>query len=203
MIRHRIFETQWGYCGFVTSARGMVATFLPHQSRSRVETLIRKQFLESEHRPKLLPEIVRTVRAYFAGKPVRFDVRLDLEEVTEFRRRVLAACRNIPRGRTATYADLARAAGSPGAARAAGSTMANNPLPLIVPCHRVVRSDGTLGGFSSTQGVRLKRRLLELEGALRNGVTDKSTRNVGGCERGLSGQGLVPGRVVGVSAGGT
>ncbi len=177
MIRHRIFETQWGYCGFVTSDRGMVATFLPHQSRSRVETLIRKQFLESEPRPKLSPEIVRTVRAYFAGKPVRFDVHLDLEGLTEFRRRVLAACRKIPRGRTATYADLARAAGSPGAARAAGSTMANNQFPLIVPCHRVVRSDGTIGGFSSAQGVRLKRRLLELEGALGNGATDRRTGN--------------------------
>ncbi|MHC4067897.1 MAG: methylated-DNA--[protein]-cysteine S-methyltransferase, partial [Planctomycetota bacterium] len=66
---------------------------------------------------------------------------------------------------TAAYADLARAAGSPNAGRAVGSAMANNPLPLIVPCHRVVRSDGTIGGFSSPQGLVLKRRLLRLEGA--------------------------------------
>ncbi len=166
MTRHRIFETCWGYSALAASDRGIVATFLPQQSRRRAETLVSRQFPESEHSPALLSDVVRVIRTYFEGQSVRFNVRLDLEGVTEFRRRVLEACRRIPRGLTATYADLARVAGSPGAARAAGSAMANNPLPLIVPCHRVVRSDGTLGGFSSSEGVRLKQRLLELEGAL-------------------------------------
>lgn len=166
MIRHCLFETRWGFCGVVAGDRGVLATFLPHRRRDRVVALIHRQFPESRNDPALLPRLVRAFRAYFEGRPAQFDVRLDLGAVTEFRRRVLEACRRIPRGRTATYADLARVAGSPQAARAAGSAMAHNPLPLIVPCHRVVRSDGTLGGFSSPQGIRLKRRLLELEGAL-------------------------------------
>ena len=66
---------------------------------------------------------------------------------------------------TASYADLAGAAGNPAAVRAAGGAMAHNPLPLVIPCHRVLRSDGSIGGFSSTEGVRQKRRLLALEGA--------------------------------------
>jgi methylated-DNA-[protein]-cysteine S-methyltransferase len=163
MIRHRIFATCWGCCAVVAGDRGILATFLPQRSRPRIEALLRRQFPHSRHDPKLLPGLVRSFRAYFQGKPARFDARLDLTGVTEFRRRALEACRKIPRGRTAAYADLARAAGSPRAGRAVGSAMANNPLPLIVPCHRVVRSDGTLGGFSSPEGIRLKRRLLELE----------------------------------------
>ncbi len=103
------------------------------------------------------------VRDYFRGMKVSWKVEIDWSNVTEFRRRVLEACRRIPFGATASYADLARAAGSPGAARAVGSAMATNPLPLIVPCHRVLRSDGSLGGFSSPQGPSQKRRMLILE----------------------------------------
>ena len=99
------------------------------------------------------------------GQSVGFDCDLDLNGVTDFRRRVLEVCAKIPRGQTASYADLARAAGNARAVRAVGSAMANNPLPLLVPCHRVIRSDGSLGGFSSPDGLRLKQRMLSLEGA--------------------------------------
>ena len=166
MIRHRVFETDWGFCAFVVSPRGLLATYLPDASRARVERMIRRDHPESRDDPTLLPKLVRSFESYFQGKPVRFDVRLDTEELPEFRRLVLQACRKIPRGTTATYADLARAAGRPKATRAAGSAMANNPLPLVIPCHRVLRSDGKIGGFSSPQGVRQKTRLLQLEGAL-------------------------------------
>lgn len=177
MIRHRIFATRWGCCAVVAGDEGILATFLPQRSRPRIEALLRMQFPESRHDPKLLPGLVRSFRTYFQGRPARFDARLDLTRITEFRRRVLEACRNIPRGRTVTYADLARAAGSPHAVRAVGSAMAKNPLPLIVPCHRVVRSDGTLGGFSCPQGVRLKRRLLELEGVRAIQSTPRPSRS--------------------------
>ena len=166
MIEHRIVKTRWGYTAFVAGRRGLVATFLPRPSRAALESRIRHQHPDSKPNRKLLPKLAAAFGAYFEGKPARFDVRLDLDQVTEFRRRVLEACRQIPPGDTATYADLARSAGSPNAARAAGSTMANNRLPLVVPCHRVVRSDGTLGGFSSPPGLELKRRLFQMEGAL-------------------------------------
>ena len=107
----------------------------------------------------------RAIAAYFSGRSVTFDVTLDLTGVTEFGQSILEACRRIPYGQTASYSDLARQVGQPLASRAVGSAMANNPLPLIVPCHRVVRRDGSLGGFSSSDGVSMKLRLLRLEGA--------------------------------------
>jgi len=168
VIQHRIVKTRWGYCGYVAGDRGLLSTFLPEPSRAAIGKRIRDRHPDSEANPALLPGLAEAIGHYFAGRPVRFRVRIDLDQVTEFRARVLQACRRIPRGQTASYADLARAAGSPGATRAVGSTMANNPLPLIVPCHRIVRSDGSLGGFSSPQGLAQKKRLLRLEGALPN-----------------------------------
>jgi methylated-DNA-[protein]-cysteine S-methyltransferase len=89
--------------------------------------------------------------------------RLDLGGQTEFRRRVLVGCRRVPFGSTISYGSLARKVNRPGAARAVGSAMAHNPVPVFVPCHRVVASGGRLGGF--TGGLAVKRLLLELEGA--------------------------------------
>jgi O-6-methylguanine DNA methyltransferase len=91
------------------------------------------------------------------------DLSLPLNDRTQFQRLVLACCRAIPWGETRTYGQLAREAGSPGAARAVGQVMATNRLPLIVPCHRVVSANGGLGGFSAPSGIDLKRRLLQHE----------------------------------------
>ncbi len=93
---------------------------------------------------------------------------VDLTRVGPFEREVLAALRRIPAGQVRTYREIARALGEPGAARAVGMACARNPLPLLIPCHRVVRSDGGLGGYSLRGGVDLKRRLLQAEGALPN-----------------------------------
>jgi len=91
---------------------------------------------------------------------------LDLSLVPPFERAVLQALRRIPPGQVRTYGEIARAVGRPSAARAVGTACARNPLPLLIPCHRVVRSDGKLGGYSLRGGVVLKRQLLEAEGAL-------------------------------------
>src|SRR5574341_817700 len=89
---------------------------------------------------------------------------VDLSRVGPFQRRVLEQLRRIPRGQVRTYRDIAREIGHPGATRAVGTACARNPVPLVIPCHRVVRSDGGLGGYSLRGGVALKRRLLESEG---------------------------------------
>lgn len=107
--------------------------------------------------------LMRQVREYLAGKRTSFDVDLELAWVTPFRREVLLACAAVPRGQVATYADLARRVGSPKAARAVGNTMRTNPIPIVIPCHRIVGSDGSLTGFGG--GLDVKARLLELEGA--------------------------------------
>ena len=100
--------------------------------------------------------------AYYQGAHVDFglDIPVDLDGLSPFCRSVLTACRGIQFGRTMTYAQLARRLGTPAAARAVGNALAKNPLPLIISCHRVLRSDGKPGGFSAPGGVTLKRKML-------------------------------------------
>jgi methylated-DNA-[protein]-cysteine S-methyltransferase len=104
------------------------------------------------------------LRAYAAGVPDSFrDVRVESGRAGGFWVRVLEQCRRIPYGTTMTYSELAAKAGCPRAARAVGNCMASNRVPLLVPCHRVVRSDGRLGFYSASGGVDMKRRLLDIE----------------------------------------
>ncbi len=110
------------------------------------------------------PRLVARLQAFAerGGDDFR-DVRLDLESCTPFQREIIAACRRIPYGRTASYAEVAAAAGYPRAARAVGNVMANNRAPLIVPCHRVLAAGARLGGYSNRLGLTMKKRLLTLE----------------------------------------
>jgi len=110
-----------------------------------------------------LDDLARQLDEYFAGRRRGFDVPVDLRLARGFRRAVLEHLRDIPYGRIESYASVARAAGSPNAVRAAGSACAMNPVPLVVPCHRVVRSDGSIGHYRG--GAEAKRRLLALEAA--------------------------------------
>src|SRR5207248_54529 len=115
---------------------------------------------------KWVAEIAERLQSYAAGRDERFDdVPVDLSHLSAFQNRVVRACRRIDRGRVRSYGELAAAAGAPGAARAVGNVMAQNRYPIIVPCHRVVGSAGSLGGFSARDGVSMKRRMLEMEGA--------------------------------------
>jgi methylated-DNA-[protein]-cysteine S-methyltransferase len=117
-------------------------------------------------RREFSPSLRRQLCDYAAGHLVDFHgIRLDLVDLTDFQRRVLSACRQIAYGTTLTYAQLAQRAKAPTAARAVGQVMARNPVPLIIPCHRVVARAGGLGGFSAPRGLTMKRRLLRLEGA--------------------------------------
>ena len=103
----------------------------------------------------------KELREYFSGRRRRFTVKLDLDG-TEFQREAWGAMRRIPFGSTISYGDQARSIGKPKAFRAVGSANGKNPIPIIVPCHRVLASDGSLGGYSL--GLPMKRRLLALEG---------------------------------------
>jgi methylated-DNA-[protein]-cysteine S-methyltransferase len=130
-----------------------------------LERLEKSLALAPEEDPAALAEVVRQVDAYFAGTRTAFDLPLDYRLATGFNRRVLRAlAERVPFGRVASYQDLANWVGEPGAARAVGVAMATNPLPVVVPCHRVVESAGGLGGFGG--GVGTKRELLALEGVL-------------------------------------
>ena len=110
--------------------------------------------------------IVAQLERYFAGEPVRFmDVALDLRGRTDFEQRVYGATRMIPFGNVASHGQVARAIGIPSAARAVGQARRNNPVAIVSPCHRVIASDGSLGGFSA--GLEWKRKLLRHERVLR------------------------------------
>ncbi|QYG91085.1 methylated-DNA--[protein]-cysteine S-methyltransferase [Iamia sp. SCSIO 61187] len=111
--------------------------------------------------PGRLDDAARQLDEYFAGRRRVFDLPVDLRLAHGFRRRVLDHLRSVPYGGTATYTDLAAAAGSPRAVRAVGSACATNPIPIVVPCHRVVRTDGTIGQYLG--GTTMKRALLAME----------------------------------------
>ncbi|NAZ88078.1 methylated-DNA--[protein]-cysteine S-methyltransferase [Kineococcus indalonis] len=124
--------------------------------------------------PGRLETAARQLEEYFAGHRERFEVPLDLSLARGFRRDVLTVLGGLAYGTTATYARVAEAAGSPRAVRAVGTACARNPLPLLVPCHRVVRGDGSAGGYLG--GPDAKRLLLRLEGAAAPGSTSPGAR---------------------------
>jgi methylated-DNA-[protein]-cysteine S-methyltransferase len=116
-------------------------------------------------RSPLLAEAIRQVAAYFAGERHDFELPLDWSLISGFNRQVLRELASgVPYGAVVGYGDLARRVGQPGAAQAVGMAMGANPLPVVVPCHRVVERDGGIGGFGG--GVETKRKLLALEGVL-------------------------------------
>ena len=163
MRRYAIVVTEHGAVGFVATLRGLSHVFMMRHDSASAETRVRRTCPDAVHDPDLLPDFQRQISDYLAGRPVRFRVKLDLSSVTPFQRCVLEACSTIEYGETLTYRELARLIGKPKAARAVGGAMARNPVPLVVPCHRVVASNGSLVGFSAEQGVALKRTLLDLE----------------------------------------
>lgn len=128
-----------------------------------LDTLARKVSPRVLRAPTRLDRLAFEVEEYLTGSRRSFDLPLDLTLTTGFRREVVRYLPEIPYGRTATYTEVAALAGSPRAVRAVGTACAKNPLPLVVPCHRVVRSDGTTGQYAG--GPAAKRWLLELEAA--------------------------------------
>ena len=112
---------------------------------------------------RLLKTTAKQLADYFSGRRVRFTAKLDLSCLSPFAKNVLRALARMPYGQTITYGQLAKRVGSAGAARAVGNVMAQNPVPIIVPCHRVVASGGSLGGFSAPGGWKVKRDLLNRE----------------------------------------
>jgi methylated-DNA-[protein]-cysteine S-methyltransferase len=157
-------QTAFGWVGIAWSSRGLVALTLPSLTEAEaLEPLPPERGSISGVVPGLdIVVLVDKLRRYFDGEVVTFDELLDPTIGTEFQRRVWAITRAIPRGQTLSYGQVARQAGS-GAARAVGQAMARNPWPIIVPCHRVVGSDGSLTGFGG--GLGMKNKMLEMEGA--------------------------------------
>jgi len=171
------FETELGWMCLVASSRGVISLRFRYPTLTELRaatsssewsniTILGKPAQAKRDlagTPAWLPELVKALRDYAAGEQVDFSkFPLDLAAKTPFQQRVIKACRAIPRGQTMTYGKLAAKAKAPGAARAVGSVMARNELALLIPCHRVVGSNG-LHGFSLPGGLATKQLLLDLE----------------------------------------
>ncbi|MBN2127967.1 MAG: methylated-DNA--[protein]-cysteine S-methyltransferase [Sedimentisphaerales bacterium] len=171
MLYYAVFRTQWGYFGLAGCNDAVWATSLPRTDREATQARLLAGLPcppeEVRFERGLFRPLQRRIMAYFEGENVDFstDPAVCLDRMRPFGRKVLRACRRIAPGQTATYGTLAARVGSPAAARAVGSTLAANPIPLIIPCHRVLRNDGGLGGFTAAGGTATKQRLLQHERA--------------------------------------
>ncbi|UCG58781.1 MAG: methylated-DNA--[protein]-cysteine S-methyltransferase [Phycisphaerales bacterium] len=186
LLKYTIFRTSWGCFGLLGTESCLCRTCLPLPDREKAqahllnnlshlkrnaspagyeESKVGQQGYRLQLDKSFFQPLQEEIAAYFDGVRVDFspEIPLALSGLTHFARSVLAACRKVSFGQTTSYSGLAKTLGRPSGARAVGNTLARNPLPLIIPCHRVLRSDGGMGGFSAAGGPNVKRKMLELE----------------------------------------
>ena len=145
------FGTSFSPITITASAKGLLTLTLPLQSSRNTQ----------HQPPHRFTGIIERLQAYFSGSKIAFPDKLDLSSATPFQSRVWSVTRLIPYGETKSYRWVAEQMGQPAAVRAVGQALARNPLPVIIPCHRVIASDGKLGGYSG--GLEMKQKLLRLE----------------------------------------
>jgi methylated-DNA-[protein]-cysteine S-methyltransferase len=171
-----VFSTELGHMALAIEEGRLQALTFGHPTQAAARAALNQVLSQSgrgttgesgQHpaNQPLAADLEDRLQRFAAGDPVDFaDVPLNLAELTDFQRRVVAACRAIPWGKTRSYGELAAKVKHPGAARAVGTVMSGNRVPLVVPCHRVLGAGGKLGGYSAPQGLAMKRRLLAAEG---------------------------------------
>ena len=163
-VAYRTIDTPVGALLLAATGKGLVRVAYAREDHDVVlDQLANRVSPRVRRAPARLEAAAREVEEYFAGRRSRFDLPLDFQLARGFRRTVLSHLPEIGYGRTASYTAVAAAAGNPKAVRAVGTACATNPLPVVVPCHRVVRSDGTLGQYVG--GTDAKKILLTLEAA--------------------------------------
>jgi methylated-DNA-[protein]-cysteine S-methyltransferase len=146
------------------SGQGLCAVDFGRREADFFERFDRQARLEKN--PKAVAEAMAQLREYFSGARNHFSLPVDLSALTTFQRNVLETACRIPSGQVWTYQRVAQAMARPKSSRPVGQALASNPIPIIIPCHRVIASDGSLGGYSGGSGLKAKRWLLQLEGAL-------------------------------------
>ncbi|MFH1230777.1 MAG: MGMT family protein [Planctomycetota bacterium] len=193
---HWLIKTSWGWCGLITDRDTIKTIILPSDNKSLIlrrfgkncnslfvisGSLNEQQTKNYKLRPHIL-RFLKDLNHYFNGEKVDFGdtkiltsypsrnssgrYKIDLRDSSDFEKAVYKVLRTISYGTIRPYKWVAEKVGCPKGSRAVGNALAKNPLPLIIPCHRVVRSNGSLGSFSAIGGVKLKKRLLETEGAI-------------------------------------
>jgi methylated-DNA-[protein]-cysteine S-methyltransferase len=164
-VAYASIDSPFGPLLVARTDRGLVRLAFPEESADAVlEGVARRLSPRILHAPAQLDPVRRELEEYFAGRRRSFETDLDWSLIGPFGRRVLSITAAIPYGGVSSYARVAGEAGSPRGSRAAGNALGSNPIPIVIPCHRVLRSGGALGGYGG--GLERKRWLLELEGAL-------------------------------------
>jgi methylated-DNA-[protein]-cysteine S-methyltransferase len=161
-----LFDTAIGACGVAWSQRGVTRLQLPEVDASATERRLSARAAKaSKAAPAEIGQLVADVQTYMTGRRVDFDsVAIDLSNVEPFELKVYVAARAVPWGHMVSYGEVARQIESPGAARAVGQALSRNPVPIIIPCHRVLAKGHRIGGFSAHGGALAKEHLLALEG---------------------------------------
>lgn len=166
MRRAMIFKSSWGWMGISETLKGIDTITLPKGSKRAIESDLRSvmgELFEEGVSPRL-EAARRQLLDYLNGNRNAFNVPLDLSRGTPFQRRVWRVLQRVPYGKLRSYQWIASRVGGRHYARAVGSAVGANPLPVVIPCHRIVAQDASLGGFSC--GLPMKRKLLTLEGTL-------------------------------------
>ncbi len=163
-----VWTTAWGPMGAVAGKLGLRRVVLPHYQFNDLVELLAWQHAGASRDEKPFERFIRLSRDYFNAAQVDFgEIECDLPPAASFSGMVYRACREIAYGRTMSYSQLAGRIGREDAARAVATAMSKNPIPLVVPCHRVIYADGRAGGFSAEGGTALKQRMLEMEETVR------------------------------------
>lgn len=174
-LPYHLFETELGWIGIAWSGRGLTRLQLPEHDRAATQRRLlatlpgandgRPVECAAEELPSQVTEAVAAIRRYAAGETVDFSgVAVDLGTADAFRLAIYDAARRLGFGEVTTYGELASRAGHAGLARETGQALGKNPVPIVVPCHRILAAGGKIGGFSAPGGSSTKERLLELEG---------------------------------------
>jgi methylated-DNA-[protein]-cysteine S-methyltransferase len=166
-LNYFIFNTDLGWIGILGSAKGLLSTTLPQPSAQEARQLLGDGINQATWSPSPFKDLTERLRIYFNGQKVTFPDKLDLSPATPFQQAVWEITRLIPYGETRSYTWVAEQIGKPKAVRAVGQALGKNPLPISIPCHRVVTSNGKLGGFGG--GVEMKQHLLSLEASAKMG----------------------------------
>jgi methylated-DNA-[protein]-cysteine S-methyltransferase len=165
-----LFDTPIGRCAIVWRGAAVIGSALPDESDERMRASLERRFPgATEQMPSAAASrAINAVIRLLSGEAEDFSsIEIDLAALAEFERAVLEVTFSIPAGETRTYGEIAKAVGAPGASRAVGRALGSNPMPIIVPCHRVLAAGGRSGGFSAPGGASTKLKILEIEGARR------------------------------------
>jgi methylated-DNA-[protein]-cysteine S-methyltransferase len=162
-LNYTVFQTNQGWMGILASQTGIVAATLPQTTRRQALDLLGEKAKQADFSQDGLSNITQRFQDYYSGKKIGFPDALDFSGATGFQKQVWQAAQQIPHGETRSYGWIAKQIGKPKSARAVGQALGKNPFLVIVPCHRVIAGDGTLGGFGC--GLPAKQKLLKLEKA--------------------------------------